>query len=148
MKATAYVLFLSSLLFAGCNDNFPDFLTNNTDRVVVTFYHRPAPGQDEKEYSYEITDKETIRFLINGITSTDADWYKCAYNGYMDFYHDTTKLNDEIVEFNLHDGCRHIVFTYKKKSYSRKMKPELVRYLSEKYNLITGTKRFIIEGTK
>jgi hypothetical protein len=94
-------------------------LAKQTERVQVVFSNKP------EDYE-ELTSKRKIRQFANYVTMDETPVFHCGYDGYILFF---TKEGSVRMEFNLQEGCRHVLYNYAGVTHTKALTPEGLEYL-------------------
>lgn len=136
---TAILFILVSLFITGCEENIiPDIekKLSGTEKVTIYFYEEGTNKVTDPDKIVTIEIKQVIDSIVGSIESTDAEDYKCGYNGTIEFFEN--KKTIFVSEFNFQNDCAHFVFRHNKKMFSKKMSEQgrilLQDYFSRTHN--------------
>jgi len=133
------ILILSSGFIFNPISEFKNNVLKNSNSAEIKFYaHKEARTDIKKQFTFKT--KEEIKNILSFISDKSAPFYKGGYNGSIDFLKNGKSLLDEKMEFNLSKYMGHIVFSYKKKLYSKKLTGSGLKYLQELSNKKAFTK--------
>lgn len=133
-----FVMFSVVTIFLSCA-TYKDEIIRDANSAEIHFYAKLPDLIDYKYIKIDI-EKNKIIDLLSYIESKDAPFYKCAYQGKVDFLKDGESIME--MEFNINPLCNHIVFVYKDKLISKKLNAEGVKYFSELYKQVPEEFRF------
>jgi hypothetical protein len=117
------------------------YLAENTDSVEIRIYGMRQDELDKNLLVEKVSNINEIKKIIDFISEKPAPSYKCAYHGSIAFLKKDTEIMENRIEFNLHPDCRHMVFIYEKKLYSRDISEAGFKYLDRLYNRIPADAR-------
>lgn len=127
------VLLLSSgFIFNPLSDFKKNILKNSNSAEIKYYAYKEARTDIKKQFTFKT--KKEIKKILNFISDKSAPFYKGGYNGSIDFLKNGKSILDEKMEFNLSKDMKHIVFSYKKKLYSRKLTENGIKFLNELSN--------------
>ena len=99
-----------------------------TNNIIIGFYNWNENGDSINDTIIKLNKKSIINNIFDGITNKRSPFYKCGYQGYINFYNND-KLLIENAEFNY--NCGHIVFYNKNTSYCLKLSNNMKNYLEK-----------------
>ena len=126
------ILFPVLMFFvSSCQDNeMLSKLIGETQKLSIYVYKNEG-NKRTKNFILETDKKEEIEKLAGYISDENSPDYKCGYDGIIELK--TTK-GDVNMEFNLHNECKHIVFTFENKRYTKKLTQDGWEFLRDLYN--------------
>lgn len=130
MKRILFFPLIFSFVFSCRDDVILSKITGETQKLTI-YIDKDVGNKRTRTFKLETDKKVEIEKLAGYISDENSPDYKCGYDGIIELK--TTK-GDIIMEFNLRDECKHIVFTYENKRYSRKLTQDGWEFLKDLYN--------------
>jgi hypothetical protein len=112
------LLLISLILISACNeDKLITKIFSETQKVSIYTYE-DVGNKRTKSFVFGSDLKGEISKLAEYISSESSPDYKCGYDGIIELQ---TNRGNIDMEYNLMNDCRHIVFIYEEKRYTRKL---------------------------
>lgn len=126
MKCFCLFLFLAAILcITSCSHSPVSKKLAGSDSLVVNFY---APGTDSAAKTFNTTDKNAIRKLIQFVDKKPSEQFKCGYDGNFIFYANDKAVLPVVFQYK-NKECRHFVFELDGQLMSTRLNNEAFDFL-------------------